>query len=186
MKDDLTLLDDAKRMNGDALAMIFDRYAPALYNYALRFCHDAMIADEVVGEVFTELLQQLSAGNGPASNLRSYLFEMTHHLLVDNARYRQRMAPLEAAQFSQRDGNSIYLSVENQVLLETMLQAVQNDLTEDQRHVVFLRFLEGFSLNETAAIVGKTVDNVKMIQHRALAALHKVLDHQVIEADNSR
>jgi RNA polymerase sigma-70 factor (ECF subfamily) len=48
-------------------------------------------------------------------------------------------------------------------------------LTDDQRHVIILRFLEGFNLNETAAILGKQVGHIKVIQNRAITKLRKAL-----------
>ena len=57
--------------------------------------------------------------------------------------------------------------------------AIRNDLTEDQRHVIVLRFLEGFSLRETADIIGKQVYNVKVIQNRGIVKLRKALGYKV-------
>jgi RNA polymerase sigma factor (sigma-70 family) len=48
----------------------------------------------------------------------------------------------------------------------------------DQRHVIILRFLEGFSVHETAVIIGKEESNVKVIQNRAIAALRRALGYE--------
>jgi RNA polymerase sigma-70 factor (ECF subfamily) len=165
-------------MNRDALVEIFDRYSHVLYNYAYRLCSDSRTADYVVGDVFAKLLEQLSAGNGPSSNLRSYLYEMTYHLIVDHARHTHRMAPLEVVDSINHDGYSTAANFENQVLFKSIMQAIREELTEDQRHVIILRFLEGFSLRETAKIVGKQVNYVKVIQNRGIAALRKVLGYE--------
>jgi RNA polymerase sigma-70 factor (ECF subfamily) len=66
-------------------------------------------------------------------------------------------------------------------MLEAIKRGLMQDLTEDQRHVVLLRFVEGFSLKETAAITGKKVNNVKVIQNRAISALRKGIDYPVTE-----
>jgi DNA-directed RNA polymerase specialized sigma24 family protein len=73
METDLSLLDAAKKMDQGALVKIFDLYATPLYNYALRLCGDPGTADQIVGDVFVRLLDQLAAGKGPTANLRSYL-----------------------------------------------------------------------------------------------------------------
>ena len=177
---DMTLLDAARAMNRDALVEIFDVYSSALYNYALRLCSDPLMADYVVGDVFAKLLDQLSAGHGPNTNLRSYLYEMAYHIIVDNARYSRREAPLEVVDSLRYDGYSIPAGLENRILFETIMLAIRNDLTEDQRHVVILRFLEGFSLRETAAIIGKEANHVKVIQNRAIAKLRMALDNTVV------
>ncbi len=69
-------------------------------------------------------------------------------------------------------------SLENQILMEAVVLAIKNDLTVDQRKVIILRFVDGFSLIETAEIMGKEIDNIKVIQNRAIAKLRKVVDHK--------
>lgn len=179
MKSNDPLIEAAKSMDREALIEIFDHYSSSLYNYALRLCNDPLEADHIVGDVFAKLLEQLSVGHGPNTNLRSYLYETTYHLVVDKARYSNREAPLEAVEFSRHDGHSAAVSLENRMLFDAVILAIKNDLTEDQRHVIILRFLEGFSLRETADIMGKEVYNIKVIQNRGVAKLRKALGNKV-------
>ena len=176
---DTTLLHAARRMSEDALAEVFDLYAPALYNYILRTGRDPILADHIVGDVFAKFLDQLAAGKGPNTNLRSYLYQATYHLVVDEARSSHRAAPLEVIEFTQGNGRTFFTSLEDRVLLDALVMAIRNDLTEDQRNVIVLRFLEGFSLRETADIIGKQVYNVKVIQNRGIAKLRKALGYKV-------
>lgn len=182
METDLSLLETARRMDQKALATIFDRYAAALYSYALRMCGDPLKADNTVGDVFTKFLEQLADGKGPRTNLRSYLYTMTYHHIIDGSRLSQREAALELADFELIKGDGHHpmdSSLENKTLLETLILAIKDQLTTSQRHVVILRFVEEFSLLETAQIVGKEVNSVKAIQYRAIVKLRKVLDHKV-------
>jgi RNA polymerase sigma-70 factor (ECF subfamily) len=48
-------------------------------------------------------------------------------------------------------------------------------LTPDQRQVVILKFLEGWSNAEVAETLNKPVGAVKSLQHRALGALRRIL-----------
>jgi RNA polymerase sigma-70 factor (ECF subfamily) len=179
MRTEIPLLEAARSMDRDALVEIFDQYSSALYNYALRLCNDPLRADHIVGDVFAKLLEQLSIGHGPSTNLRSYLYETTYHLIVDEARSSHREAPLEVIDFSRMDGYSTVVTLENRMLFDAIIAAIKKNLTEDQRHVIILRFLEGFSLRETADIMGKEVYNVKVIQNRGVAKIRKVLGYKV-------
>jgi RNA polymerase sigma-70 factor (ECF subfamily) len=181
MEAEGTLLDKAKGMDGDALAEIFDLYSPALFNYALRFCRDALMADHIVGDVFARLLDHLSAGKGPRSNLRSYLFQTAYHLIVDEVRYANRRVSFDLFDMIRYDGYVVFPGVENRILYETISQAMLDDLTDYQRHVIILRFLEGFSLHETAAILGKSVNVIKAAQHHAISTLRKILSYRGVE-----
>lgn len=178
MEADTTLLQAARRMDRDALAQIFDLYVRALYNYAINLCHDRLMADYIVGNVFAKLVDQFCCGNGPTTNLRSYLFESAYHLIVDEVRYSYRRAPLDVVDVLLYADHSTALEAENRELFEQTLQVIQYQLTAYQRHVIFLRYMEGFSLRETATILGKSVNIIKAAQNRALGNLRKVLVSQ--------
>jgi RNA polymerase sigma-70 factor (ECF subfamily) len=70
---------------------------------------------------------------------------------------------------------TVEAQVEQKVLMERLIETMNNDLSDDEKHVVILRFLEDFSLIDTAEIIGKDVNNVKVIQHRGLARLKKAM-----------
>ena len=176
MESESTLLNAAREMDEEALIKIFDLYSSALYKYALRLCSDPVMADHIVGDVFAKLLDQLSAGNGPDANLRSYLYQATYHRLIDETRTSRRKVSLETATWLRQDAGAGSLSLEEHILYEQILYAIGHDLTDDQRHVIILRFLEGFNLAETALIMGKNVNHVKVLQNRAITILRAAFD----------
>ena len=175
VKDEAALLTAARRLDQVALAEIFDLYAPAIYGYILRLCHDPEQADQIVGDVFSKLLDKLADGNGPRTNLRSYLYQIAYHLFIDQTRYDQHIAPIEIVEYLKGDPDSVHEEIENRALLDTVLLAINNNLTVDQRHVIVLRFLEGMDLQETAQILGKSVNNIKVLQSRGIDKIRKVL-----------
>ena len=48
-------------------------------------------------------------------------------------------------------------------------------LREEQRQVIMLRFVEELDYREVAAMIGKSVPAVRVIQHRALGNLRKLM-----------
>ena len=176
MEIDLELLNAARMMDKDALVKIFEHFSSALYKYVLSLCNDPVTADHVVGDVFAKLLTQFASGEGPRDNLRSYLYQSAYHRMIDEARVSRRRAPLEVVDWLRQDGAASYAGLEDRMLFKQVLHAVQNNLTDDQRHVIVLRFLEGFSLRETATIMGKKEEHVKVIQSRGIAKLRKALE----------
>ncbi|MFL7867203.1 MAG: RNA polymerase sigma factor [Anaerolineales bacterium] len=175
IEDEAALLKAARQLDQAALASIFDSYAPALYGYILRLCHDPEQADQIVGDVFSKLLEKLADGKGPHKNLRSYLYQIAYHLFIDQTRYDQHIAPIEIVEYISGETSTVQDEIENRALLDTVLLAINNDLTVDQRHVIVLRFLEGMNLQETAKVVGKSVNNVKVLQNRGVEKIRKVL-----------
>ena len=56
-----------------------------------------------------------------------------------------------------------------------LLEAVKA-LKPEQQECIVLRFLQGLSLAETAAVLGRKENAVKQLQLRAVRALHRALD----------
>jgi len=52
------------------------------------------------------------------------------------------------------------------------------ELTPDQRQVIVLKYLEGFTNEEVAATLRMSVGAVKSMQHRALAALKRLMQEK--------
>ena len=177
MREGVALLKAAQKLDEEALIAIFDQFAPAIYKYALRLCHDQIVADHIVGDVFAQLLEQFAAGKGPRTNLRSYLYQTAHRLIVDRSGNNQRHAPLRIAAETYKTGQLTLTSsqMEERVMLEALVSAMNTELSEEQRYVIILRFLEDFSLKETAEILGKDVNNIKVMQNRGIARLRKFL-----------
>jgi RNA polymerase sigma-70 factor, ECF subfamily len=183
MNDMQGLLQDIRRMDAEALTQVFDLYASSIYKYAFRHCGNAIIADQIVGDVFSKLLEQLSQGNGPNSNIRSYLFEIAHHQIVDEVRHYHRTTSIDRVEFSLHAPKHTDLAAEDELLMDIVLRAIEHDLTDHQRHVIILRFMEEFSLKETAQIMGKTVTSIKVTQNRAVAAIRKALEFQQVNQE---
>ena len=170
--DNALLLQQARAGDARALAEIHDRYYPKLYRYALYRLGDDAAAQDVAGEVFVRLLDTLRAGRPPQSTLSGWLFGVAAHLVADHF----RRAPRESLQILEwfTSGASAAQEAEER-LQHQQLRAAMRQLTPEQQQVLALRFGDGFSLEQTAEIVGKSVNAVKALQFRATAALRRTL-----------
>jgi RNA polymerase sigma-70 factor, ECF subfamily len=185
MNVEFALIQAARRMDETALIGVFDMHSRPLYQYVLKLTKDPVKADRIVGDVFAKLLAQWSAGQGPRTNLRSYLYEETYHLVVNEERHSKQQTSFEGMNSLGLEGSTLLANSQNRVLFEAVINAIQQELSNEQRHVIILRFLEGFSLRETAKIIGKDVGHVKVIQNRGIAKLQKVLDDVTVESVES-
>jgi RNA polymerase sigma factor (sigma-70 family) len=64
---------------------------------------------------------------------------------------------------------------EGRELLAVLEAALHRDLSAEQRNILVLRLIEGFSSLETATITGQSVGNVEAIQSQALAILRSIM-----------
>jgi RNA polymerase sigma-70 factor (ECF subfamily) len=155
----------------EKLGVMFDKHAPGLYKYLRRLGVGETEADQGVGEVFSKTIDQIAEGGGPNKNVRAYFFQSAYNWRVDQAREGKRLADLQATEQT-IDINARYPedSLVEMEELELLAQAMDT-LTDEQRNVTVLRFMEDFSLKETAEIMSKNVNAIKQLQRRALEKL---------------
>ena len=135
----------------------------------------AQEADQIVGDVFAHLLDKLAEEKSPCKNLRSYLFQIADHLVIDHARDRIHTAPLEVGVSVNEEMEPVQSMVEEKLILEKHSIAMERNLTEEQRNLIVLRFQEDFSPTETAEIVGIKVNAVKALQNRGINTLRQAM-----------
>jgi RNA polymerase sigma-70 factor, ECF subfamily len=170
---DEALLRQARRFDQAALAEVYDRYNNGIYYYALRLLGDPSLAEDCTAETFSRLLRALRVGGGPTDNLKAYLYRSAHNWITDHYR-RTPPLPLDPdSNLVQPDSDPGEQAEQN--IIQGRVRAAIGLLTPEQQQVVALRFVEGWELAEIAASLQKPVGAVKALQHRAVAALQKLL-----------
>ncbi len=176
--DEAQLLQRARAWDMEALGAVYDAYSPLLYRYAMRLLGDADVAEECVAETFSRFLHALHAGGGPKRHLKAYLFRVAHNWITD---YYRRQRPEESLEPQHGLLPADDPSPEEITHLhweQERVRVLLRQLTPEQRQVVVLRFLEGWTLAEVAEALDKPVGAVKALQHRALAALRRLLERE--------
>lgn len=167
------LMQAARRLDGQALAEIYDRYSPGLYRYAYRLLGDAAQAEDCVSETFHRFLRALHGGGGPHDHLQAYLYRVAHNWITDQYR-SQPPLPLDVDAPHSSGMPDPEMAAQNAIQAEQVRRALVR-LTDDQRQVMVLKYLEGLPNDEIAAVLQKPVGAVKALQHRAEAALRRLL-----------
>lgn len=172
--DDNQTLNGLRTLDTQVISVIYDQYFPDVYRYVRYRLSDEHLVEDIVSEVFVRLLETSQNGRGPKSNIKGWLLSTAAHIVTDHLRRRYRHR-LQSLSDELPDTN---LSPHNEVEHRERQRAFQEayaQLTPTQQHVLALRFGEGYSLEETASILGKNVNAVKALQFRALAALQRKL-----------
>jgi RNA polymerase sigma-70 factor (ECF subfamily) len=173
MQKVMPLPEELAHLEKEDLIEIYEHFSPRLYRYAIRLLGQADLAEECVAETFSRFLLILKKGGGPRDHLSAYLYRMAHNWITD---YYRNQPPVEPVEF-----DSISDSIENLAAVVTKnmeRERVRNallQLTPEQRQVIVLRFFEDWPHEEIAALIGKTAEATRALQHRALIGLQKML-----------
>lgn len=167
------------RAGGDwAWEAIYRDLAPPVLGY-LR-ARGARDPEDLAGEVFLQLVRDLSRFHGDERQFRAWAFTVAHHRLIDDQRYRGRR-PIEEELNELVEPYDPAADIEQQVLgrLSRMdLNRIIGRLSQSQQSVILLRVLGDLTIEEVARVLGKRSGAVKALQRRALAAIKRELSRE--------
>ena len=179
MTHEQALLDRAKTYDPEALAELYDRYAPKMYAYIYRRVSDAVLAEDLTSELFLRMLRAIQNERAWRDSFTAWLYRIAHNLIVDVYR-RRPPPPLSLEDVPDLSTESTPVEQVQETMDYERLQAAIRRLTPDQQQVLALRFGEGLTARETARVIQKTTGAVEALQRRALAAIRRLLPAQDI------
>ena len=173
--NDVELVRRAQKGESEAIGVLFDRHHMRIYRYIRARIFDTQTAHDITGEVFLRMVANIHTFQPRGVPFTAWLYQITRNYLADFVQKESRMKIVSMAEGSNASHTAVNPAVviEQKLETEALLEAL-NHLDKIQRDVLILRFLVGFSLQETADILDKTVAAVKSIQFRSLKAM-KVL-----------
>lgn len=170
MQEELVLLKRARALEEDALAEIHHRYYGTIYRYISFRIDDMHTVEDLTSEVFVRFLSALRDRHAPQNSIQGWLYGTANRVVKEQYRKQKRAktAPLNDSLPSQQAGPE--QGVEALLSIERLRRALPL-LTEEQQHVLALRFGQEMPIREVAKLINKSEGAVKMLQARAIAAL---------------
>ncbi len=164
-----------KQALGELYEALFDRvYAYFFYRVAIQ-----EVAEDLTQQLFLKVISALASYRLTRRPFSAWVFKIAHNLLVDYYRQKKDEVTLEVGlPFEDKSAQAELEQLEERAILEKALRKIK----DDYREVVYLRFLVGLSVKETAYAMGRSESAIKLLQLRALRALRKEMEGEVGES----
>lgn len=162
------------KIKQDNLASLYETHYDKIARYIYSHTGDRTESEDLASEVFLKALNSLKTYEERGMPMQAWLFRIAHNLIVDHLRKvkKYRMLPLETDVIV--DETDPVSTAENNIEIGRVKAAMQN-LTEDQREVVRLRFFGGLSSQEVSQILNKSDGAVREMQRASLEKLRLLL-----------
>lgn len=135
-------------------------------------------AEDLAAEVFVRMVEHIRTFEPRGRPILAWLFTIARNLITDHYRLKGKTdcLPLEeglVAGDTKQPSQEAERSQEQDCLARSL-----EYLTEDQRQMILLKFVEDREIAEVAEILGKNERAIRSLQHRALAALNRVIERE--------
>lgn len=165
----------AAQRDRNAFAQLYEEHLNTIYRYVFYKVGDGVLAEELTAEVFSKAWERIDRFEWRGVQFHHWLIRIASNVVFDHWRSLKRTAgPLDELQEMPSDE----LPPDEQVYRDLEVEALRNALLrlpEEQRDVLILGFIEGYSHQDIATALGKSNVAVRQIRSRALKSLQKVL-----------
>ncbi|KQX07133.1 MULTISPECIES: sigma-70 family RNA polymerase sigma factor [unclassified Leifsonia] len=158
----------------EALRVIQEEHAPALWRYVVRLTGDRALADDIVQEVMLRAWRRPEILDQSENSARAWLFTVTRNLVIDDrrsARVQQEFAVYDVPEVMEADATDAALD-------RWLIADAIGELSRDHRAVLVIVYYGGRSVAEAADELGVPSGTVKSRLHYALRALRLALQER--------
>ena len=164
----------AQEYDEPAVEALYQKYYPKIYNYAFLQMGDAQASEDLASDVMLKMIESMHKYTFRGLPFGAWVFRIARNRLIDLHRRRRRRGEVDLS------GTLSSALASPQVLAERALERGQiqvalKHLTDEQRQVIVLKFIQGFDNRSIGKIMGRSEGAIKSLQHRALGALRRLL-----------
>ncbi|HPW05955.1 MAG TPA: sigma-70 family RNA polymerase sigma factor [bacterium] len=178
------LLQRLKSQDKEAFIKVYDDYVRDIYRFIYFKVGKEEEAQDLTSMVFLKAWNHIQTNSlSDSKTLRALVYKIARTSIIDY--YRESGNKLEVS--LNDEDKPIEIIDENQDMAadldqSTNLELIRRQLPllkEEYREVIVLRFINDLNLEEIAAVTGKSRGNVRVILHRALAALKAMVEDKM-------
>ena len=162
----------------EAMSYLYERYSDPLFRWIFVRVGNHTESEDVAADTWLKAVRSIHTYKSIGSGFPAWLFKIAANTI--NSRYRSasRLRETPTENMLDRDQTSDGITPEEAALRASSraeIVAALRRLSKKQAECVTLRFFDGLTLAETASVMGTTINNVKLMQHRAVKRLAKML-----------
>ncbi|MBI4497981.1 MAG: sigma-70 family RNA polymerase sigma factor [Chloroflexi bacterium] len=172
------LVERAVGGDRESFGRLYDAYVDRIYRHIYYRVGNPTEAEDLTAQVFLNAWKAIGRYRQMGRPFVVWLLSIANNQVIDFYRAQKDRTYLDDPGVTISDGIDPEEIAERDYTTQELQEAIQK-LKPDQRRVLVLRFIDGLDYADIAAIMQKKEGAVRVIQHRALLALRKLLRTEV-------
>lgn len=170
---DKLLVFKAKGGDKEAFGKLYLKHLDSIYRYIFfRVNQDREQAEDLTETVFFKAWEKLDSFDEQGIGFRAWIYKIAHNLVIDH--YRDSKHKVEFSEAIPDESQNVEEKVFQESESKNLLKAIKQ-LSEEQREIITMKFIEGMSNREICKIINKSENAVRALQYRALKTLRGIL-----------
>lgn len=172
----IALVELARQGDAEAFGLLYDHYQGSVYRFLFYRTRSSTLAEDLTSETFFRALRSMTSFRWQGKDFGAWLMTIARNLATDHFKAGRTRLELATEDMGQHDDATegpeaaVLAGLTNEILLDALTR-----LPVEQRDCLVMRFLQGMSIAETAAVLGRTDGAVKQLQLRGVRNLAKLM-----------
>ncbi|HYF72560.1 MAG TPA: sigma-70 family RNA polymerase sigma factor [Nocardioides sp.] len=172
----IALVELARKGDSEAFGLLYDHYQPSVYRFLFYRTRSGTLAEDLTSETFFRALRSMNNFRWQGKDFGAWLMTIARNLATDHFKAGRTRLELTTEDMGLHDDatdgpeSSVLAGLTNEILLRAL-----TELPPEQRDCLVMRFLQGMSIAETAAVLGRSDGAVKQLQLRGVRNLAKLM-----------
>lgn len=169
------LIMDAIRGEASAFGLLYDYYQPKIYRFTFIKTGLREEAEDLTHQVFLSAWQNIKTYQYQGFPFSSWLYKIARNQIIDHYRTQKPVLDIEAAGELEDKNERIEKNLDLKISMEKVNAAIA-ELKPEYQDVLIMRFTEDLSPKEISFAIDKPESTIRVIQHRAIKSLQKILE----------
>jgi RNA polymerase sigma-70 factor (ECF subfamily) len=166
-------LDNEELLNStDNFEAAYESHSKAIFKFLFWRTKDVQLSEDLTSSTFEKAWTSRESFRGGSQ--QAWLYRIARNLLIDHWRKRKELFVEDTDELQEGIRPSAGELLDKKTQLRDLGVAL-DELPEDMRSVVILRFIEGWSCRQVASRLNLSEGNVRVMQYRALKKLKERL-----------
>ena len=182
MLSDQALLEMYQQGNREAVSQLLERHTRRVRDYVRMMVHNDDVADDLTQEVLIKVVKVLDEGRyTDKGRFLPWVLRIAHNRVLDYFRAQKQVKTISesSAGFDiLGNKNLAEPSIEDSIISEQRaeeIRALVEELPEEQREVVKMRYYEGLSFKEIAELTGVSINTALGRMRYALINMRQLI-----------
>jgi RNA polymerase sigma factor (sigma-70 family) len=165
--------------DGKDIDTLYRNHMHDLFSYALNLGFDRETAMDAIHDVFCKICTDKKSLE-KVENIRFYLLRMLKNRLLDIYKLKKEISGLPTDAITGDMPFTVHVSVEDslieseeQDLIRAKVEQLLESLTDRQREIIYLRYMQGLAYEEIALLMHITVPACRKLFHKGISNLRK-------------
>ena len=175
--------DFRKKQDPDSFKKIYDYFFDMIYRFIFSKVYNSHDAEELTGDVLFKVYNNLSKIKGDSLSINAWVYKIAGNCVIDFFRKNKKISGQKSIDEMLENSEDIFAVSEDYILKESLflkkelgfenegLLSMINNLPENQKNILLLRFVEDLDYPSISAILGKKENALRALLFRALQNL---------------